>query len=506
MHVRVSQAMIAERISSVESLDLYRHALELHHHPQACFGFACHVIKATTHATNADAEQTHTWMEQASITQLQSPDDAQVVAGEAENASQAKARIPRGYGTQYIAQAVVAASKYTALHPDNACAWNLLGLLLERQQLHAGAVNAFKRSVAILSSDNTATPRLKISKLNLARALCANKMYNEAIENYQAAGVEHFPQICGLGLAAYRAGSFPVSYQVFEQALAVAVAANHKIRVAGVHVALAIIAHANNDLDLSKQLLFKAVADPRLCPRALFVMCGLGLQCDDGVLASSALAEFPKLRSNGVKDANQHVADLHWLTSCLLRLQGHAKFARNALLKSVRTFPNSSEMWTMVAEFMTGNPSLMVVDWEDLACKRCALVLDRLMLQLGKCKDMQYYRIGFTLLSPLVVNMVLLRMHAWLCFFILPRYLLLHLCCRLDSASPCAEAAGAVRSQNIDKTPGKALGLMALGMLVAGRDQDVQEAFRCALKAVHENPTSADSWSVVAISSYAKSQ
>lgn len=35
----VGQALIAETIASAEALDLYRHAYELHAHPQALFGF-----------------------------------------------------------------------------------------------------------------------------------------------------------------------------------------------------------------------------------------------------------------------------------------------------------------------------------------------------------------------------------------------------------------------------------------------------------------------------------
>ena len=450
----VGQAMIAERIGSVESLDLFRHALELHHHPQACFGFACHVIKASAHATNEDADASQFRDQRSMISRINgSPEgggDSDVLptkqtnGEDGEDKGSATTHIPRGYEEQYIAQGVVAATKYTAFRPDDACAWNLLGLMLERQQLHGGAANAFKSSASLLTEQGGKAEQLKVAKHNLARALCAHGMYADALEVYRAAGVEHFHQICGLGLAAYRAGQLPVSYQAFEKALAAATATAHTVRVAGVHVALGIVAYANADVELSKQLLFKAVADPRLCPRALFVMCGLGLLRDDGVLASSALAEFPKLRSFGMQNMNQHVADLHWLTSCLLRLQGHAKFARNALLKSVRMFPNASAMWARVAAYMNGNPELMVVDWDDLAAKR------------------------------------------------------------FDSATPCAEAAWAVRSQNIDKTPGKALTLVASGLLVAGRDGDIREAYYSSLKAVHENPSSPDSWSVVAVTAYSQ--
>ena len=54
-------------------------------------------------------------------------------------------------------------------------------------------------------------------------------------------------------------------------------------------VALAIVAVANSEAEIAKQLLFAAVADPALCPHALFVMCALGLILRDGVLAAAAL-------------------------------------------------------------------------------------------------------------------------------------------------------------------------------------------------------------------------
>ena len=60
-------------------------------------------------------------------------------------------------------------------------------------------------------------------------------------------------------------------------------------RAAEAQLSLAVVAACNKELEVSKQLLFRAVAEPKHCPRALVVMAALGLVQRDGVLAAAAL-------------------------------------------------------------------------------------------------------------------------------------------------------------------------------------------------------------------------
>ena len=173
-------------------------------------------------------------------------------------------------------------------------------------------------------------------------------------------------------------------------------------------------------------------------------MCAIGLIKDDVVLATSALAEFPKLRTAGVAGVEEHIQNEHLLASWLLRLQGHTKLSRNALLKAIRAYPGASQLWSEAAQFLIGQPEIMTLDWADPS------------------RDI------------------------------------------FDSATPCAESARAVRVHEVGGTPGRALGLGAAGFLLAGREEDIDRACSMATKAAHENPAAPEVWSAVAAAAFTK--
>jgi tetratricopeptide (TPR) repeat protein len=235
-----------------------------------------------------------------------------------------------------------------------------------------------------------------------------------------------------------------IAYQQYEKALAIASEMGDKTRAAETYVALATIAYANQDTELAKRLLFQAVADPVLCPRALFVMCALGLLQDDAVLATSALVEFPKLQAEGLSSVDSCLRDQNILTSALLQLQGHIKFARNALLKAVHMYPNSSTIWIELAAFLNQFVATMEVKPADSNATSSV-------------------------------------------------------------AAHCATAAWAVRSQEGENAAGSsrsALALAAVGHLIAGTGSALIEARSAAMKAVHEAPDSANAWSALAAASF----
>ena len=51
---------------------------------------------------------------------------------------------------------------------------------------------------------------------------------------------------------------------------------------------MAVVAFANDEVDLSKQLLAEATSEPHLCTRALFITAALGLFAGDLQLAEAA--------------------------------------------------------------------------------------------------------------------------------------------------------------------------------------------------------------------------
>ena len=75
-------------------------------------------------------------------------------------------------------------------------------------------------------------------------------------------------------------------------ALRLALQENNLRKISHCRTALAIVAAANNELEVSKSLLFEVVSDPTLCPRALFVLCAAGINQKSDVLAKAALGKF----------------------------------------------------------------------------------------------------------------------------------------------------------------------------------------------------------------------
>ena len=418
----VGQAMVAESFGSTEAMDLYRHAFELYPHPQACLGFGYHVVAATSIAVEDDAVATGT-----------------------AAAAVPPARLPHGYESQYLEQALVALVAFTQTHHgcQDAQAFNCLGMLMERRGVATAAVKYYGRAVALLALDQAAGEECRMVQLNLARALNAAGDPAKSIEMYRRTGIDRLHDICGLGFAAYSAGDLATSYKVYEEALAVATSTGDKEGIAVVHTALATIACANGEHDLAKQLLFKAVVEPEIYPRALFVMCALGLVIQDATLAASALAEFPKLLSKGVDSFEALLQDQALLQSALCRLQGLSGPALNALAAAIHTFPHMSKLWGDAAALLNANPAAIGGG------------------KVPKAKG------GY------------------------------------DPYTVCAVSAQEVRGLQNGDTPGRNLSLIAAGQLVSGQCRSYAHAVAMATKAVHENPGSVETWATLSAASYA---
>ena len=63
------------------------------------------------------------------------------------------------------------------------------------------------------------------------------------------------------------------------------------MQLANVNASLGVIAFANGDMELCKQLLFLAVKDSSACPEAVFIMAGLGIVAGDSTLTQAALGK-----------------------------------------------------------------------------------------------------------------------------------------------------------------------------------------------------------------------
>lgn len=186
----VGQAMIAEQHGHYDTLDLFRHAFELHSHPAACLGFAYHVIAGTTPTSDKE-----TFLKISS------------------------SQIPHDRTSHYEREAQVALSRYVGspVGEQDPCALNLLGLLFERQGIYHAAFQLFQRALdKLLALGQEQQKNIQTVSLNLVRALDRIGDWEQCRQLYQQLDQStfDFSQLCQLGLFYFHVKQYPESFQV----------------------------------------------------------------------------------------------------------------------------------------------------------------------------------------------------------------------------------------------------------------------------------------------------
>eukprot|EP00045_Choanoeca_perplexa_P018024 m.274639 g.274639 ORF g.274639 m.274639 type:complete len:1569 (+) comp17691_c0_seq2:37-4743(+) len=329
----IGQAMVATTMASREALDLLRHAFELFPHPTAALGFAARVVAALT----PDNEQ-HA---------LQLLSNGTVQFGDLGT-------VPSGHVEAYCQQAAVALARYchTPQGQGNASARCLQGIVYERLQLYDAAIIAWQQCHALLAP--TETERQRLAQLSLARAYCLSGEVTKSVQLYGELVPTEFGHICQWGRALVQAGQLPQAFQVYNQAKALVESAGSAVQVANVNASLGLIAFANGDMELCKQLLFLAVQDSSACPEAIFIMAGLGIVAGDGTLTQAALAEFPRLFKAGVNKDAQHIKSHLKLWALAAAAIGDSTTAKRAALRLIHTFPHDPELRLFLAQVLNG--------------------------------------------------------------------------------------------------------------------------------------------------------
>jgi superkiller protein 3 len=200
----IGQAYIAQLTDHAETLDLFRHSTQLNPLPQAAIAFAFHVALGLI------------------------PLDANKRT-ELYNKGHFKAgQIPEGYGAYYLAQANIALSKHvrTNIGARDACAWNIYGLLLEKQSLFLSAYDAFRKSRTILLDEHKSAQSvfsakvseiqsyLSIVSVNLARVSLKLNNPQESLALLESSSISGVFETCLLALNHFKLGDLAKSFQV----------------------------------------------------------------------------------------------------------------------------------------------------------------------------------------------------------------------------------------------------------------------------------------------------
>nr|CAD7400214.1 unnamed protein product [Timema poppensis] len=255
----IGQALLAERVKNEDSMDLFRHTTQLGIHPESCIGYSQFVCSTLLNTSNTT--------------------DPRFVYS-----------IEKMYA---IPVAVDAMTYYTAEICDNPCAYNMLGLLLERQRLYRGAAEAFESALNLLQSEEQLSVRDKVLG-NYGRVLVQLQRYDEAIKSYQQVKQANFYTQCGLALAYFKAEKYEDSYVAYETALEwLAPDDGFKSHVL---VAMAAMTYMFQGVEDSKILLFQwPRSNIQLKPpsvQGLFASCALGMLHSDLNLSELTFKEL----------------------------------------------------------------------------------------------------------------------------------------------------------------------------------------------------------------------
>uniref|UniRef100_A0A8C3GAC8 SKI3 subunit of superkiller complex n=1 Tax=Cyclopterus lumpus TaxID=8103 RepID=A0A8C3GAC8_CYCLU len=211
----IGQALIAERVGSYDTMDLFRHTTELSTHMEGVKGYAYWVCSTLLDKSNRDSE-----LYRYNIVQMNA-----------------------------ISAAQVALSKYTERIQSDPDAFIMLGFLNEHLQL--------KRQALKLSYYHVLKPSFIIlPKYILCMSHCVFcstfGQSEEAVRVYNSTPLQELSDLAGLALAYCRAGLIPESIKAYERALAVAYTEKEK---AYILTALALLQHRQGNLDSAKTLL-----------------------------------------------------------------------------------------------------------------------------------------------------------------------------------------------------------------------------------------------------------
>ncbi|XP_075895011.1 tetratricopeptide repeat protein 37 [Nelusetta ayraudi] len=303
----IGQSLIAERVGSFDTMDLFRHTTELSTHMEGVKGYAYWVCSTLLDKSNRDTE-----LYRYNIVQMNA-----------------------------ISAAQVALTKYTERIQGDSVAFLMLGYLNEHLQLKRQALNAYQRAVELLQP-NSSKEELTFALGNYGRALCSTGQWDEAVRVHNSTQPQESTDLCSLALACCSAGLIAESFSAYERALAVASTERVKSYIS---TALALLLHRQGDVDSAKTLLFKCSVSQEPIPESLLCLCALGLVNNDATLATAALTELLKHGSASSKVVEQRCL----LTCSLLALKGNYSAVQREASRAVHSNPGNPCLWALLS-------------------------------------------------------------------------------------------------------------------------------------------------------------
>ncbi|KAG8187841.1 hypothetical protein JTE90_001215 [Oedothorax gibbosus] len=305
----VGLAFIAESIKHTETIDLYRHATTIGSHNEALNGYSRVVC------------------------------DALLNTASKESNSHYKDNIIEMNATMFACDCSI---KHTANNSECAEAFNMAGILQEREGLYSASLKSFKRALDLLEKSHQ-EELIEMVRANYARLLSIVGQSSEATKEYLLLKKVDVSIICCFALALYRDKEYEQSLKLFGQAFEKCKITSDKSHI---KVAMAIVASkmSGQNVPNPKALLFEsAQIQPPSVP-GLLALYANGILEEDAKLISAA-----RIALQRYKYLNEYSSSAALLWAAQAFITKGVQSARNELLKFNLCSPSNAGMWLQTA-------------------------------------------------------------------------------------------------------------------------------------------------------------
>jgi len=244
-----------------------------------------------------------------------------------------------------VATAVDSLVKYVLREPEDAGAHCQLGLLLERQGLLEGSVQALETSLSLVGDNSVLADKVEN---NLGRVLAKLGRCDEAIQHYKKIKNTTFYSQVGVALAYFKQNQYKESYEAYESCLHW-LADNDGFK-SDILVAMGSLAYKVEGVPAAKTLLFQSCQLQPPSVRGLFALCVIGVQNSDISLIDAALNEMVVHNQDP-----RHAADIAFLQASISVLKGDVAGGRRHLFQTVHQQPHLPRIWKVLAVFLLQN-------------------------------------------------------------------------------------------------------------------------------------------------------
>lgn len=307
----VGQAMIAEALVHHETMDLFRHAASLEYHHESCSGYAHWVLTNLLGKEKIEtSEQNMTLKDMKNMFAVEVASDCM--------------------------------KWYTERHQTDPCGWNMLGLLLERQDMLRSARTAFQKGYEEALLQVADAHQLDALRCNLGRVLTKLQDYDQAINTLQSVNIPTFASQSTLALALFKAQKFEEAYETYNNVLEW-LAPDEEAK-AFILMAMAAMQYSFNQVDQCKTLLFQSIQPKPLSAHPLLALCAIGLLHQDIAMSKIMLKELARY-----KDDPRYLTHIGLLAAYTSFIQGDQKGAIRALGKAVHRHPGEGSLWLSLA-------------------------------------------------------------------------------------------------------------------------------------------------------------